>query len=425
MPDERNLFAGDGPREALRVIGELNAAGFVAYLAGGCVRDALLGREPKDFDVATNATPESVREVFGKRNTLAFGASFGVIGVLPPRDSKVSGESVEPTEVATFRSDGEYSDGRRPDSVHYGTAIEDAMRRDFTINGMFYDPSTAAVIDHVGGKTDLAERVLRTIGSPDQRLEEDKLRMLRAVRFTTTLGFEVEPATADAIRQHADAIAVVSGERIGAEMRRILTSPHAARGLRLLAEFHLHTVVMPESIDADFDAVDKYLDRLEDRDVPSALACVLIALGATRKQLSAIASRWKLTNEEVRKVAAAMKYYRKICLAHTISWDEVQPILVDRDIDTIMNVSLAVIDARNGERDGIVRCRQALRWPTERLDPPALLTGNDLSTLGFPSGPAYRVILNAVRRAQLNETIASRDEAIELARQTLESYDPE
>ncbi|MEM1067781.1 MAG: CCA tRNA nucleotidyltransferase, partial [Planctomycetota bacterium] len=159
-------------------------------MAGGCVRDALLGRQPKDYDVATDATPDAIREVFGKRKTLAFGASFGVIGVLPAKGG--GAQTHEPTEVATFRSDGSYSDGRRPDSVHFGDAENDAQRRDFTINGLFYDPLSDQVIDYVGGVDDLKAGLLRTIGNPVERFAEDKLRMLRAVRFATTMALQID-----------------------------------------------------------------------------------------------------------------------------------------------------------------------------------------------------------------------------------------
>ena len=242
MTDTTNpheLFDSEASGEAFRVMAKLSDAGFVAYLAGGCVRDALLGRPPKDFDVATNATPESVRDVFGRKRTLAFGASFGVIGVLPEKSSKQS-NAVLPTEVATFRSDGDYSDGRRPDSVQYGSAEEDALRRDFTINGMFYDPVAAKVIDYVGGQDDLQSGVLRTIGTASHRIDEDKLRMLRAVRFATTLGFAIHDDTRNAIRDHASEIAVVSGERIGTEMRKILKSENVAEGLRKLFDCDLN-----------------------------------------------------------------------------------------------------------------------------------------------------------------------------------------
>lgn len=247
------LFDHLGAYEALRIIEALTEAGFVAYLAGGCVRDALLGRVPKDFDVATNATPQSVRQVFGRRNTLAFGASFGVIGVLPV-DKRHPAETLEPTEVATFRSDGIYSDGRHPDSVQFGDAKEDALRRDFTINGLFYDPHAEAVIDFVDGQVDLQNGILRTIGESSQRFGEDKLRMLRAIRFATTLGFKIDPATFSGIQRHADEINLVSAERIGGELRFILQAPAAASGLQQIEQSGLGRQILPE-----FSGVDQHI----------------------------------------------------------------------------------------------------------------------------------------------------------------------
>ena len=167
---------------AIEVVQTLQSAGHQALWAGGCVRDQLLDRTPKDFDVATSANPDQVREVFGKARTLSIGASFGVITVLGP-----PGSGADPIEVATFRRDGGYSDGRRPDTVEFTDAKEDALRRDFTINGMFFDPVESKVIDYVGGKEDLKAQVVRAIGDPNERIEEDKLRMLRAVRFASTL----------------------------------------------------------------------------------------------------------------------------------------------------------------------------------------------------------------------------------------------
>ncbi|MFN5709429.1 MAG: CCA tRNA nucleotidyltransferase, partial [Planctomycetota bacterium] len=174
------------PREfAVQIVQRLQQAGFEAVWAGGCVRDMLLGLKPKDYDVATSALPEQIRDLFGHRQTLAIGASFGVITVLGPK-------SAGQVEVATFRQDAEYSDGRRPDSVHFSTAERDAQRRDFTINGMFYDPVQDVVLDFVEGRRDIDERVIRAIGNPEERIAEDKLRMLRAVRFAATYQFHLD-----------------------------------------------------------------------------------------------------------------------------------------------------------------------------------------------------------------------------------------
>ena len=223
---------------AIQVTQKLQSAGYTALWAGGCVRDQLVGKAPKDYDVATNATPEQVRELFGKKRTLAIGESFGVITVLGPK-------SADPIEVATFRRDTGYSDGRRPDAVEFTDAREDAIRRDFTINGMFFDPIKQEVIDYVGGQEDLQRRVVRAIGDPHERIAEDKLRMLRAIRFAAVFDFELHHDTLLAVQQHVQDIKVVSGERIGAELRRMFNHSNRAVAVRLLSQSKLLPEILP------------------------------------------------------------------------------------------------------------------------------------------------------------------------------------
>src|SRR5688572_8510214 len=224
---------------AVEVVGRLRACGFEALWAGGCVRDQLLGLVPKDYDVATSARPEQIREVFGHRRTLPIGAAFGVISVVGPRGAGH-------IEVATFRRDAEYLDGRHPSGVTFTNAEEDARRRDFTINGIFYDPLVEKVIDYVGGQQDLENRLVRAIGDPRQRLAEDKLRMLRAIRFAATFEFALDGETLTAIMQQADELTVVSVERIAAELRRMLVHPQRRRAMELLRQSRLLDVVFPE-----------------------------------------------------------------------------------------------------------------------------------------------------------------------------------
>ena len=227
-------------RFALQVVRRLREAGYEAYWAGGCVRDWLLGLRPHDYDVATNARPEEVQRLF--RRTVAVGASFGVVEVIGPR---VDGETIT-VQVATFRSEGPYSDGRHPDSVTFTDAAHDAQRRDFTINGLFYDPLTGKVLDYVGGQQDLQARLLRAIGNPRERFTEDKLRMLRAVRLASHFQLTIESETAAAIQAMADQITVVSAERIAEELRRLLTSPGRVRGMELLRHLNLLPPIFPE-----------------------------------------------------------------------------------------------------------------------------------------------------------------------------------
>src|SRR5436190_4202816 len=240
--EPRTLLMPDPVRQrafALEIAQKLRGAGFEALWAGGCVRDELLGLVPKDYDVATSATPDQIRNLFGHRRTLPIGASFGVITVLGPREA---GQ----IEVATFRTDAAYSDGRHPDAVTFTTAEHDAQRRDFTINGLFYDPIAEKVVDYVGGQNDLQARIVRAIGDPRSRLSEDKLRLLRAVRFAATFNFAIDSETLAAIQDMAPEINTVSPERIGMEIRRMLIDPNRAQALSLLLETKLLAHVLPE-----------------------------------------------------------------------------------------------------------------------------------------------------------------------------------
>ena len=213
----------------------LAGAGFQAFWVGGCVRDAQLGQAPKDYDIATDASPEEVEQLF--RKTIPVGKQFGVIMVL---------EAGHEYQVATFRAEGDYTDGRRPGSVRFTDAREDALRRDFTINGLFYNPLADELHDWVGGQADIEARCIRTIGDPAERFGEDRLRLLRAVRFAAQLGFAIEPETFAAVQQHAAAIREVSAERIREELLKLFRPPHAARGLDLLHESRLLPEVLPE-----------------------------------------------------------------------------------------------------------------------------------------------------------------------------------
>ncbi|MFZ4394110.1 MAG: CCA tRNA nucleotidyltransferase, partial [Kiritimatiellia bacterium] len=239
FPVKRPLFDIGQPQfaAACAILQALRAAGHMALLAGGCVRDALLGRPIKDLDIATSATPDEVVQLFPGA-TVTVGKAFGVIVVI--RDQ-------QPFEVATFRADSAYSDGRRPDAVRFTDASEDAQRRDFTINGLFYEPVTDEILDFVNGRADLAAGLLRAIGEPAARFREDHLRLLRAVRFTSVLGFHLDPATAAAARACATLLADVSAERIGMEFTRMLCeSPRPSQALELLRELNLLDVFLPE-----------------------------------------------------------------------------------------------------------------------------------------------------------------------------------
>ena len=276
---------------ATQVVHKLRNAGFQALWAGGCVRDQLLGLSPQDYDVATDATPEQVQKLFPR--TYAVGASFGVIEVIGRR--KRSGPPLR-VQVTTFRTEGPYSDGRHPDHVRFATAREDALRRDFTINGMFFDPVSGQVIDYVGGQADLQAGILRAIGNPAERFAEDKLRMLRAVRFAARFELEIEPSTAAAIRAMADQIRTVSAERIAEELRKMLTDRHRVRAMELMWQMGLVHPLLPELVPLKglpqghpdcpqgdlWDHVMKVLDHLRQPSFPLAFAALLHDIGKPR-----------------------------------------------------------------------------------------------------------------------------------------------
>ena len=403
---------------AIEVVKTLQSAGHQALWAGGCVRDQLLNRTPKDYDVATSASPDLVRDVFGKERTLPIGASFGVITVLGPR-----GSGVDPIEVATFRRDGGYSDGRRPDTIEFTDAKEDAMRRDFTINGMFFDPVESQVIDYVGGKEDLEARVVRAIGNPNERIEEDKLRMLRAVRFASTFEFELESRTLAAVQQHAREIDAVSGERIGAEMRRMLAGPNRAVAMKLLRESELLDEILPKASliysDAQhWDILLARLTQLAELDFSAAAAIVLEPIVA-EQGMGEIVKRWKLSNDEKKTIGWICDNWKTLAAADKKRWSEVQPKLLHQDAERALAVGTAIARASSPEDSvilgAIAYCRDRLGWSDEQLDPKPLLGGADLIKLGIKSGPKFKQILDAVRKAQLDGEIETVDQAKELA----------
>lgn len=408
------------------VVQRLQDAGHVAVYAGGCVRDMILAEiqasetgqaeaRPDDFDVATDATPNRVREIFGKRNTLAVGESFGVIIVLGP---KVNGLHLQ-VEVATFRTEGTYSDGRRPDSVVFCTPEEDAARRDFTINGMFYDPIAEQVLDFVDGERDLRAGVIRAIGDPHARIAEDKLRMLRAVRFTARFGFALDAVTLAAVKKHADEIVVVSWERITQELRKILTHRSRVDGLKLLAETGLLQNILPEFDEDRLPAVGGVLSRLASSEFTTALACLLQPLlaGQLRKPVdgtvSQIGRRMKLSNDDraaVHWLVANRETItefeqldladRKVLLSHDNASELLKLAAADEE-DRLVSASREAIDFLASTSEG-------------QLNPPPLISGGELQALGLKPGKQFKELLELCRRAQLNEQINTLEEALAL-----------
>jgi poly(A) polymerase len=432
---------------ATDVVRQLTDAGFVALWAGGCVRDLMLGRAPQDYDVATNARPEQVREVFGRRRTHAVGESFGVILV---REAGRMGQQVE---IATFRTEGVYSDGRRPDSVEFCTPEEDARRRDFTINGMFFDPLTEKVLDYVGGEHDLGQGIVRAIGNPHDRMREDKLRMLRAPRFTATLDFHLDEATAAAIRAMAHEIRVVSWERITQELHKMLVDQHRERAIRLCHDLGLLAMILPELKDVlptESDPTRRstrgtspasrppdpasrpwwhtlhMLGNLEEPSFELALAALLHTVPSPTEQpkrqpldgtVRGICRRMRLSNDQTDRVSWLVAHQRDLDEAAELPLARLKRLLVHEHIDELIALARRSIMAEQREPTGIDFAADYLaRTPAEVLNPPDLIDGADLQSLGLSPGPQFKEILATVRNAQLNEEFSTREEAISLAK---------
>jgi poly(A) polymerase len=396
---------------ALEVAKKLRGAGFESLWAGGCVRDQLLGITPKDYDVATDATPGQIRDLFGHRRTLAIGASFGVITVLGPR---AAGQ----IEVATFRTDATYSDGRHPDAVHFTTAEHDAERRDFTINGLFYDPVADRVVDYVGGQEDLKRGIIRAIGDPRLRISEDKLRMLRAVRFAAKFSFQIDDDTLAAIQEMASQINTVSAERIGAEIRRMFLDRNRAIALALLRDSGLLPHIIPEVSQLPemyFDSTVHVLaDRLNHPTFPLVLATLLeLPYSLSSHGFSPLARcrNLRYTNKEGERVEWLLKNRKKLQSARTMPWPELQRLLTHDGTAEL----IALYGAIAGPSDiNLAFCRERLAWPPERLNPPPLLDGSDLIQHGLAPGPNFAALLEQTRDAQLNGEIHTREEALAL-----------
>ena len=400
------------PREfAIQVTEQLQAAGYQALWAGGCVRDQLLNKQPKDYDVATIATPDQIRELFGHRKTLALGAAFGVITLIGPK-------SAGNIEIATFRKDSDYSDGRRPDAVEFSTAEMDAMRRDFTINGLFFDPLKQEILDYVGGQADLELKLIRAIGNPAERIAEDKLRMLRSVRFAANLDFQIDPATTDTIVRHANEINVVSVERISAELTRMLTHENRRRAVELLHETGLLTNILPELSpmvqDAErFERTLQNLQRLNSIESPPSFAVTMVTLleSPAPEDFFNLCKRLKQPNEVTNTGHWILVNIDTIRQSHDLAWSAVQPLLVK----PFAEQAIEFLQAVDPNCAAIPFCRERLAWPADKLDPAELLNGDILRKHGFNPGPQYKKILQETRRAQLDGQIATTEQAMQIA----------
>lgn len=407
------ILSGMTEREfAADVVARLQAAGHHALWAGGCVRDELLGLTPADYDVATDARPEQVKAIFHRCHE--FGASFGVVEVLGPRGP--DGEWLK-AQVATFRSDGAYTDGRRPDSVTFSSPAEDAKRRDFTINGMFFDPVAGRVIDYVGGQADLVAKVLRAIGDPVERFTEDKLRILRAVRIAARFELTPDPATFLAARRMAPEVRAVSAERIAEELRKILGNRFRARGFRLLREVDLVEQLFPELMTRPtWDGVVALLDAFPPIvSFPLAFAAVLQSLSV--ETAADVCKRLRLSNAELDRVVWLVERRDALRDAATSRPSRWKPLLAHPAAAELVALHRANAVADGASTDHVAFCERVLReTPADELNPPPVLTGDDLRAAGLTPGPEFKRLLDAVREAQLDETVRAKDEALDLVR---------
>lgn len=428
-------FAGNGAIRAREILDQLRAAGHQAYFVGGCVRDLLLGRTPKDYDIATDARPDRVLSLFPQG--IPVGAHFGVV-------------LVDQVEVATFRADLSYADGRRPERVEYETSPEaDAHRRDFSINGLFLDPVSGHVLDFVGGQADLENGVIRAIGDPGARFAEDHLRLLRAIRFAARFGYRIESGTFAAIREHASRIRAIAAERIRDELNRILTEGGARSGFELLDETGLLIEVLPEisamkgvqqppQFHPEGDVWTHTLLMIEGLREPSltlAWGVLLHDVGkpptfrraADRIRFDGHAELGARMAVEIltrlRQPQDDIEQVRRL-VAHHLDWMNIRNMRAStlkrffRLPSFDEHLELHRLDCRSSHRrleNYQFAVDQLARMPADQLRPPPLINGRDLIEAGVTPGPVFRKILDAVEDAQLEARIATREEALALA----------
>jgi poly(A) polymerase len=426
------------PRDlATSIVRRLQGAGFEALWVGGCVRDFLLGREPQDFDITTNARPDAVEQLFPK--TIAVGKKFGVIIVV---------EHGQQFQVATFRAEADYQDGRHPETVTFGDARADALRRDFTVNGLFYDPVSQQLHDWVDGGKDLRAKTLRTIGTPEERFAEDHLRLLRAVRFAAQLGFEIEPGTFAAVRRLAPKIRLITAERIRDELLKLFYPAHAARGLVLLHESGLLPEILPElaaTVACDqspdyhpegsvFNHIRLMLEKLPPDASPALVWSVLmhdVAKPVTAQRDAAtgkitfyehekigadmteqILARLRFPNREIEEIAACVRHHMQFKDAPHMRKATLRRLLLRETFPVELELHRLDCLGSHGRLDiydFLGREAEALkRLPAIR---PPLLTGADLIALGVKPGPAMGALLAEIRELQLADELASPEAA--------------
>lgn len=425
-------------RGALQVVRTLREHGFRALFAGGCVRDTVMGLQPRDYDIATDAGPDEVVRLFPK--TCEVGAQFGVVRVrLDGRDY----------EVARFRKDAGYADGRRPDQVIYSDEREDALRRDFTLNGMFYDPVEGRLIDHVGGQADVKRRIIRAIGDPERRFAEDHLRLMRAVRFAARYHYAVEDATLAAVRRLSHEIVTVSRERIRDELLKILTEGGAPLGVRMLIDLGLMRRILPEvcalvgvpqpkAFHPEGDVLLHtliLLGLMRDPTPTLAMGVLLHDIGKPptyevadrirfnnhpkvgEKMARGICARLRFSSDQTEQIAALVRDHLQFMNVRAMRPSTLKRFLRQEHFEEHLELHRLDCLASHGDLSNWAFCKEALeRIGPEEIRPAPLINGDDLVALGYRPGPSFRRVLTAVEDAQLEGRIGSREEALALAR---------
>jgi poly(A) polymerase len=429
--------------KAVAIVERLREAGHEAYFAGGSVRDMLLGKAPQDYDIATDAHPEAIQKIFPR--TVEVGAEFGVILVVLEGD---------PFEVATFRYDGPYLDGRRPSEVRFASLKEDILRRDFTINGMMYDPAEDQVIDLVGGRDDLGRRLVRAIGDPRERFREDRLRMIRAARFAAGLGFTIEENTFKAIEAEARTVTQISWERIGEELTRILTEGGARRGFEILDASGLLSVILPEI--TQMKGVEQTPDYHPEGDVFVHTLLILEQISNIKYQISEtlaygallhdiakpvcmerhgerityyghtekgaeiaieILKRLKRSRAVWERVAYLVKNHLRHTQAPKMRLSTLKRFLGEDGIEELLELTRLDALASNGDLQYYDFCRNKLEeLAHEEIHPAPLIGGKDLIEMGFAPGPLFHDILEEIYEAQLEGRIGTKEEAMDRVR---------
>ena len=422
---------------ALEIASRLQAAGFTAYWVGGCVRDQLLGQEPHDFDLATNATPDEIETVFPR--TVPVGRKFGVLLVI---------QGGQQFQVATFRAEADYQDGRHPGQVTFCDAQADARRRDFTVNGLFFDPVAKKLYDWVGGEADLRAKILRTIGQPEERFAEDHLRLLRAVRFAAQLDFQIEPETLAAVRANATKISTVSAERVRDELLKLFRPPHAARGLDLLRETGLLAQVLPEiaaTITCDqspdyhpegtvYNHLRKILEHLPadaDPSLPWAALLHDVAKPVTASRdpstgqihfyghekigaemAEALLQRLRFPRKQTEEIVACVLQHMQFKDVRQMRKATLRRLLLRPTFPLELELHRLDCLGSHGRLDHydflVAAAAQLSAQPALR---PPLLTGEDLIALGMKPGPQLGALLAEIREQQLQDELTTADEA--------------